>query len=149
MDLLLFRRECGRLRLFAPGHRPPHLDSRVSRIQGTYYLATGLWPLIHRRSFEAVSGRKHDFWLAQTVGVITAAVGLSLVSRGSGGVGSPQTTALALGTAAGFAVIDLTYGVRRQISAIYLVDALAQAAMIATHARRSPARSETNTSRPV
>ncbi len=31
-------------------------------------MATGLWPLVHRRSFEAVTGRKTYWWLVNTVG---------------------------------------------------------------------------------
>jgi hypothetical protein len=58
-------------------------NHRIRRIQGAYYLATGVWPLIHRPSFEAaISGKKRDFWLAETVGAITAAVGLTLALAG-------------------------------------------------------------------
>ena len=37
--------------------------------QGAYYVASGLWPIFHRRSFEAVTGPKKDWWLVVTVGV--------------------------------------------------------------------------------
>ncbi len=30
-----------------------------------YYLGTGIWPLVQRRSFEAITGRKQDFWLEE------------------------------------------------------------------------------------
>jgi hypothetical protein len=43
--------------------------------QAAYYLMTGLWPLFHRRSFEAVTGPKTDYWLVRTVGVLVAAIG--------------------------------------------------------------------------
>jgi hypothetical protein len=104
----------------------------VSRAQGTYYLATGIWPVLNRRSFEAVSGRKHDFWLVRTVGLITAAVGLS-INLASQREEAAADTALKVGTALGFAAIDLTYGLTRRISAVYLVDGVIQVAFVAAH----------------
>ena len=103
----------------------------VSRAQGTYYLVTGVWPVLDRRSFEAVSGRKRDYWLVQTVGLITAAVGLSINLAGTRKEVTKDITVLRLGTALGFAAIDFTYGLTRRISAVYLVDGAAQLAFIA------------------
>jgi hypothetical protein len=115
-------------------------SQQISRAQGAYYLTTGVWPLVHRRSFEAISGRKHDFWLAQTVGAITAAIGLSLVLAGRRKHVSAETTVLAVGTATGFAGIDITYGLKRRISAVYLVDGFLQLVIIAAHAQQTTAR---------
>jgi hypothetical protein len=47
-------------------------------VQSGYYVATGVWPLLNRQSFEAITGRKVDFWLVQTVGVTLAAIGAGL-----------------------------------------------------------------------
>jgi hypothetical protein len=33
--------------------------------QGVYYLVSGVWPLVHRRSFEAVTGRRTDFCISR------------------------------------------------------------------------------------
>jgi hypothetical protein len=112
-------------------------QNRATQLQGAYYLGTGVWPLIHRRSFEAVSGRKHDFWLAQTVGAITAAVGLTLTLASRRKDASPEITLLGLGTAAGFAGVDFTYGLKGRISAVYLIDGVLQLATIAAHAREA------------
>lgn len=109
----------------------------ITQAQGAYYLATGVWPLIHRRSFEAVTGKKRDFWLAQTVGAITAAVGLTLALAGRRKDASPEIAFLGLGTAAGFAGIDFAYGLTRRISAVYLIDGVLQLAIIATHAQHA------------
>jgi hypothetical protein len=38
----------------------------LAAIQAAYLVSGGVWP-IHRRSFERVTGRKHDFWLVRTV----------------------------------------------------------------------------------
>jgi hypothetical protein len=40
---------------------------KLVRIQGGYYLLTGIWSLVHRRSFEAITGPKHEYWLVQSV----------------------------------------------------------------------------------
>ena len=55
----------------------------MAGLQAGLYLSTGIWPLAHRRSFEWVTGRKTDFWLAQTVGATVAAVGLGLAQAAS------------------------------------------------------------------
>jgi hypothetical protein len=109
----------------APVHR------WLSRAQGTYYLLTGVWPVLDRRSFEAVSGKKRDYWLVQTVGLITAAVGLSINLAGERKEATRDVTVLRLGTALGFAAIDFTYGLTRRIPAVYLADGAAQVAFIA------------------
>jgi protein-S-isoprenylcysteine O-methyltransferase Ste14 len=41
--------------------------------------------LVSRRTFEAVTGPKADFWLAQTVGVLVACIGSALGYAGLGG----------------------------------------------------------------
>ena len=115
-------------------------NHRIRRIQGAYYLATGVWPLIHRRSFEAISGKKRDFWLAETVGAITAAVGLTLALAGKREDASPEITLLGFGTAAGFAAVDFAHGLERRISAVYLIDGVLQLAIIAAHAQEVAAR---------
>ena len=38
--------------------------------QGLCFTATGLWPLMHMPSFEAVTDPKEDKWLVRTVGVL-------------------------------------------------------------------------------
>ena len=53
-------------------------ERRVAGFHAAYYVGTGLWPLLHRSTFERVTGRKTDFWLAQTVGVTVLAIGAGL-----------------------------------------------------------------------
>jgi hypothetical protein len=113
---------------------------RISRVQGAYYLATGIWPLVHRRSFEAISGKKSDFWLVETVGAITAAVGLTLAFASRREDATPEITLLGLGTAAGFAAVDFTHGLKRRISAVYLVDGVVQLAIMAAHTQQASSR---------
>ncbi|MGE3500053.1 MAG: hypothetical protein AB7N53_19505, partial [Candidatus Binatia bacterium] len=49
-------------------------------VQGIYFFTTGVWPLIHRASFEAVTGPKVDYWLVETVGILVAVIGLTLLA---------------------------------------------------------------------
>jgi energy-converting hydrogenase Eha subunit E len=91
--------------------------------QGLYFLATGVWPLVSIRTFEAVTGPKADDWLVKTVGVQVAVVGAVLVLAGSRGEVSPEIVALATGSALGLMGIDVWYVARGVIPRIYLMDA--------------------------
>jgi len=97
-------------------------------LQGLYFLATGIWPLLSMRTFEAVTGPKVDRWLVKTVGVLVAVIGVSLLadarrpSRGS--------QVLGVGSAAALAGVDVVYSLRGRISKIYLVDAVLEALMV-------------------
>ena len=55
----------------------------ITRLQGIYYLLTGLFPFVHFGAFEALTGRKRDRWLVRTVGLLAAVIGLTLVRRPS------------------------------------------------------------------
>lgn len=98
----------------------------VAGIEAAYLIGTGVWPLLHRASFERVTGEKREFWLVRTVGGLAAAAGLAMgvaVARGSK---RPEIIVLALATGLVFAVADVR-AVRTE-SRIYLADALLQAA---------------------
>jgi hypothetical protein len=95
-----------------------------------YYLLTGVWPLVHIRSFLAVTGAKTDLWLVRTVGLLVTAIGVAI---GVGALRNELTmplVVLSVGTAAGLCAIDVIYTVRRVISPIYLADAVAEVALI-------------------
>jgi hypothetical protein len=106
-------------------------DSAVAAAQSVYYLLTGVWPLVHRPSFERVTGPKADFWLVEAVGVTVAAIGLGLAHA----VGRRQAVprelrTVALATAAGLGVLETVYVARRRISPVYLVDTAVEAAFL-------------------
>jgi hypothetical protein len=98
--------------------------------QGAFYAATGVWPLLHLRSFEAVTGPKRERWLVRTVGVLVATIGAALaLGAGRGRIG-PELRLLAGASAAGLAAIDGWYaGPRRRISPVYLADAAVELAL--------------------
>jgi hypothetical protein len=79
-----------------------------------------LWPVVHLRSFERVTGRKSDRWLVRTMGGVLGAIGLALVA----GRRERSAVVLGVGAAAVLAAADVYYaGIRRRISPVYLVDA--------------------------
>ena len=50
----------------------------LAGLQAAYYVGTGLWSLVHRRSFERVTGPKREYWLVRTVGALAVAIGAAL-----------------------------------------------------------------------
>ena len=105
---------------------------RILAFQSAYYGLTGIWPILHLPSFEAVTGPKIDDWLVHMVGLLAAAIGLVLgAATVRNRVGSPDVVLLAIASAAAFAAIDLWYGVTGRISVIYLADAVVQIGLIA------------------
>ncbi len=101
-------------------------DAQLAKLQGSFNLVTGLWPLLHMRSFEMVSGPKTDKWLVRTVAGLLITIGLEQVRAGSG----PAAKRLGLGTAATLAAIDITYASKGRISKIYLLDAVIEVLII-------------------
>jgi hypothetical protein len=92
--------------------------------QGLYFGVTGLWPILHLRSFEAVTGPKPEGWLVKTVGGLLSVVGVTLVASSRRRAVSRESALLAAGSAMALAAVDVWYaGVRRRISPVYLADA--------------------------
>jgi hypothetical protein len=111
--------------------------------QGAYYLGTGVAPFVSRRAFEAVTGRKREWWLVETVGVLVTAVGAGVTAAAARDRVTSEITTIAAGCAGGLAAVDVVYVVRRRISPAYLADAAAQVALLAAHvnaARRRAGR---------
>ncbi len=102
----------------------------VLRAQGAYYVATGLWPLVSMRSFEAVTGPKVDKWLVQMVGLLAATIGATLLIGAREEQPDDAVVALAVGSALSFTAIDVVHAARRRISPIYLGDAVCEALIV-------------------
>src|SRR5690606_12434688 len=94
-------------------------------LQGLYYLLTGIWPVIHIYSFMFLTGYKTDVWLVKMVGLLSVAIGLSLLIR----TRHPDKV-LSPGAASAFLAIDVFYTAKGTISLIYLPDAFLQAIII-------------------
>src|SRR5687768_14601167 len=106
------------------------------RLQAIYYIATGLWPIVHLRSFYAVTGAKRDGWLVQTFGALVVALGTVMWPRRTGAARQMQEQ-LATASAAALIASEVVFTTRRRISPIYLADAAVEAALaLAIVARR-------------
>ena len=94
--------------------------------------------MVHRRSFERVTGPKVDFWLVETVGAMVAAIGLGLAQAVVRGRPIPrELRTVAVASAVGLAAIDAVYVGRRRIASVYLADAVAEIAVVVGWLRSS------------
>lgn len=96
-----------------------------------YYIATGVWPLAHMHSFEAVTGPKTDKWLVKMVAALALANGVVLGLGARRETIATETIVLATCSAAAFAAIDLVYVLRGTIRPVYLGDAAVELALAA------------------
>ena len=108
-------------------------------VQGTYFLLTGIWPLISIESFQWVTGpktdhlhtgREADHWLVMTVGVLVTAIAITLLTAAVRRRLSAEVVVLAVGASLALTAIDLIYVSRRVIAPIYLVDAATEVVLI-------------------
>lgn len=100
----------------------------VSAFHAAYLVATGVWPIVHRRSFERVTGPKTDFWLVRAVGGLAMLCGVTLLNRAVRGGPTSDAKILAGGQAAVFLAADAYASAR--VSRIYLGDIVLQAALL-------------------
>ena len=114
------------------------LVRRALLAQGAYYVATGVAPFLSRRAFEAVTGRKKEWWLVETVGILVTAVGAGVIAAAARDRVTPEIRTIAVGSAGGLAAIDIVYVARGRISPAYLADAAAQLALLGALTRRAP-----------
>jgi hypothetical protein len=104
----------------------------VPAVQAAYYIATGVWPLVSRRTFERVTGPKADFWLVQTVGLLVGSIGLGLAQNlRRRGVVSAELRTVAIASAASLALVDVVFVSKGRIRRVYLADAVAEAGLVA------------------
>lgn len=100
-------------------------------LQAGYYVLTGLWPVLHLPSFEAVTGPKIDDWLVRTVGLLAVAVGSAIgVAAVRRRPWSAEILTLAGGSAAAFAAIDFWYALGGRIPPVYLLDGVVELGFI-------------------
>lgn len=91
---------------------------------GVYFFITGLWPILHIKSFMWVTGPKKEIWLVKTVGllVINSSL-LFLLPWFYGTTASFELKALAIMNAFSLMIIDIYYALTGRIRKIYLLDA--------------------------
>jgi len=81
------------------------------------------------RSFEAVTGPKQDRWLVKMVGLLAAAIGVTLAAGATREQISIETRTLAASSALAFGAVDTIYALKRCISPVYLADAVVEAVL--------------------
>jgi hypothetical protein len=106
-------------------------ETALARAQGGYFIATGLWPILHLRSFEAVTGPKLEGWLVKMVGALATSIGATLLAASRRSPIAPESKQLALTSAAAFLAVDVVYVARGRIKPIYLADAVAEVGLLA------------------
>src|SRR3977135_4428963 len=89
-------------------------------LQGIYYVATGLWPILNMSSFEAVTGPKRDKWLVKTVGALIPAIGSALLFSAAREPESETARNLGISSALALIGVDSIYSARGTIPKIYL-----------------------------
>ena len=101
-------------------------------IQAAYYVASGIWPLASRRTFESLTGPKRDWWLVQMVALLAVTGGIA-IAAGLQNRREPSRETLVLSalTAASFSAIDICYALNGTISPVYLADAVMEASIMA------------------
>jgi hypothetical protein len=108
----------------------------VAAGQAAFYIATGLWPLLSRRTFEKVTGPKSEFWLVQIVGLLVGSIGVGLAQSLRRGRAIPaELRTVAIGSAASLAAADVIFVAKGRIRPVYLADALAEVALVAAWLR--------------
>jgi hypothetical protein len=112
--------------ILGPRRRRPY--QALGLVQGAFFVTTGLWPILHMRSFEAVTGPKTDKWLVKTLGGLIAAVGGAVVVGGS--ERARMLPMLGAGAAVALGAADVVYVAKKRISPVYLLDAVAEAGLI-------------------
>lgn len=98
----------------------------LSRLHGIFNLASGLWPLLHNSSFEAIFGHKTDRWLVKTVAGLLIVNGCTQLAATGDPASLKHARIVGIGTAATLATIDVVYAPQGRIRRTYLIDAAAE-----------------------
>ncbi len=122
----------GRLRLSAPSPAAAHSGGlgRLAQTQGAYYVLFGTWPLLAPRSFQAVTGPKHELWLAETVGLLLVVAGAALFLAGRARRITREMALLGAGLAATLGTISVWCVLEPHTTRAYWLDAALQLVLL-------------------
>jgi hypothetical protein len=95
-------------------------------IQGSYYMITALWPLIHIESYMWLVGPITDVWLAKTVATMVIAISITMFFHLSLKTDHRPLILLGISSSLAFAYTDTYYTVEGTLSSMYLLDAAAE-----------------------
>lgn len=111
-------------------NRDNPLLALIWKAHTAYFTLGSAWPLLSGKSFEWVTGRKHDMWLVKTVALLLGTVGVAIGRAGAKDRITPEIATIAVGSSASLTTIDVINVARGRISKVYLLDALANAILI-------------------
>jgi hypothetical protein len=111
--------------------------------QAAYYVATGMWPLVHLRSFEALTGPKPDRFVAESTGLLFVASGVALATAARRRHPGLAAQVLAVAVPAASTIATLRH--RPRLRPVYLLDAAIQSALAVTTA--APVRRDSSRAR--
>ncbi len=103
----------------------------LAAAQGVYFALTGVWPIVHIQSFMAVTGPKTDLWLVRLVGAMITVVGVILLDAARRGRLDRGVWALGFWMPVVLGTVDVIYVANRTIPPVYLLDAGAEAVLVA------------------
>lgn len=121
------------------------MDARLLRwtlgAQGAYYTATGLWGLLHERSFQAVVGPKPDRFQFQSTSVLVTVLGGAFLAAARRRRPDPLFGLTAAAAALALAGVEAAHLPR--IRRVFLLDTIAELALagLATAGLLRPGRS--------
>ena len=101
----------------------------ILTLQGWFYLVTGLWPVLHIKSFEKVTGPKTDKWLVKTVGLMITCSGIIFLKF----TDDRSALWLAVMNAVTLAGVDIYYSLKGIIRKIYLLDAVVELGFVVAY----------------
>jgi hypothetical protein len=104
--------------------------SRMWIAHAIYFVIGGLWAIVGRRSFEAITGPKVDYWLVRTVGGLLAATGGAIGLAGASQRITPEIRWLAVATSAVLTLVDIIGTATGRVRRVYLLDAVANLVLI-------------------
>ncbi|MFT3830809.1 MAG: hypothetical protein QM691_13985 [Opitutaceae bacterium] len=96
------------------------------RMQGVYYLVTGVWPFLNRTTFEWITGPKTDYWVVGSFGVLLALSGGVLVLAARARRITREIAVLGAGSASLVAACDVLAGLQPRNTGAYFADALVE-----------------------
>ncbi len=96
--------------------------------QGSYYLLTGLWPLVHFASFAQAVALRINAFQAQSFGAVLIVIGACLIEAARRGPPDAFATLLGAAVAAAIAVVDLVWLPRLGVSSGLWIDLLIEVA---------------------
>lgn len=102
----------------------------TAKIHGVYWVAGGMWPIIHMESFLWVTGSKEELWLVRCVALLVILIGLILFIASHKKRITPEIKWLGLGSAAVVSVIDILYVIASEIPFVYLLDGITELILV-------------------